>query len=113
MDNDKKDHKQFIVNNGIVYNKRDMVTLLQDLGNVSYYELVDSKIVSQGKGYIMRLCCNSEEPTLFLQGRIYFLCVEIFLVLADESLSLICLKRTLEDGIHEFLFLSEESNVVS
>jgi len=62
---------QFIVNEGIIYNKRDMLTLLRDLGHVMYYEFSKGKIVSRGKGYIMRVCSNSEEPTLFLSGRIY------------------------------------------
>jgi hypothetical protein len=62
---------QFIVNNGIVYNKKDMLMLIRDLGKVSYFELVDGKVTSKGKGYVYRVCANSEEPTLFLAGRIY------------------------------------------
>jgi len=66
-----KNKTQFIVNEGILYNKRDMLMLLRDLGNVIYYEVKDSNIVGKGRGYIMRVCANSEEPTLFLSGRIY------------------------------------------
>jgi hypothetical protein len=62
---------QFIVNNGIVYNKKDMLMLIRDLGKVSYFEIVDGKVTTKGKGYILRVCANSEEPTLFLAGRIY------------------------------------------
>lgn len=62
---------QFIVNEGIIYNKRDMLTLLRDLGHVVYYEFLKGKIASKGRGYIMRVCASSEEPTLFLSGRIY------------------------------------------
>jgi len=62
---------QFIVNNGIIYNKKDMLLLIRDLGKVSFFEIVDGKVVSKGKGYVMRVCSNSEEPTLFLGGRIY------------------------------------------
>jgi hypothetical protein len=62
---------QFIVNNGIVYNKKDMLMLIRDLGKVSFFEFVSGKLASKGKGYIMRVCANSEEPTLFLGGRIY------------------------------------------
>ena len=64
-------HLQFIVNDGIIYNKRDMLTILRDLGHVIYYEFLKGKIVEKGRGYIMRVCANSEEPTLFLSGRIY------------------------------------------
>jgi len=62
---------QFIVNNGIIYNKKDMLMLIRDLGKVSYFEIVEGKVVNKGKGYVMRVCSNSEEPTLFLAGRIY------------------------------------------
>lgn len=62
---------QFIVNNGIVYNKKDMLMLIRDLGKVSYFEFIDGKVASKGKGYVLRACANSEEPTLFLGGRIY------------------------------------------
>jgi len=59
------------VNNGIVYNKKDMLMLVRDLGKVSYFELVNGKVVNKGKGYVLRVCANSEEPTFFLAGRIY------------------------------------------
>lgn len=64
-------HLQFIMNEGIIYNKRDMLTLLRDLGCVIYYEFLNGKVTEKGRGYIMRVSANSEEPTLFLSGRIY------------------------------------------
>lgn len=67
----KKNHLQFIVNEGILYNKRDMVYLLRDLGYIVYFEVVRNRVVNKGHGYIMRVCANSEEPTLFLKGRVY------------------------------------------
>jgi len=71
MKNKKNNNMQFIMNNGIVYNKKDMLMMVRDLGKVSYFEIVDGKVVNQGKGYVFRVCSNSEEPTLFLAGRIY------------------------------------------
>lgn len=71
MKKEKNANIQFIVNNGIIYNKKDMLMLVRDLGKVSYFEIVDGKVVNKGKGYVMRVCSNSEEPTLFLAGRIY------------------------------------------
>ena len=67
----EKTNVQFIVNNGIIYNKKDMLMLIRDLGKVSYFEIIGGKVVNKGKGYVMRVCSNSEEPTLFLAGRIY------------------------------------------
>jgi len=67
----EKTNVQFIVNNGIIYNKKDMLMMIRDLGKVSYFEIVGGKVVNKGKGYVMRVCSNSEEPTLFLAGRIY------------------------------------------
>ena len=71
MKKEKSPNNQFIVNNGIIYNKKDMLMLIRDLGKVSYFEIVSGKVVNKGKGYVMRVCSNSEEPTLFLAGRIY------------------------------------------
>jgi len=71
MKKDKLSKMQFIVNNGIIYNKKDMLMLIRDLGKVSYFEVADGKVTNKGKGYVMRACSNSEEPTLFLGGRIY------------------------------------------
>jgi len=72
---EKKDQKQqklqLIINEGIIYNKKDMLMLIRDLGNVNFYEIVGGQIVNKGKGFIYRVCISSEEPTLFLSGRIY------------------------------------------
>lgn len=65
------DKYQIIINDGIIYKKRDMLLLLRDLGKVAYYEVQRGRVKALGKGYVMRLCCNSEEPSLFLNGRIY------------------------------------------
>lgn len=67
----EKNKIQFIVNEGILYNKRDILMLLRDLGNVIYYEVENGSVVNKGRGYIMRVSASSEEPTLFLSGRIY------------------------------------------
>lgn len=71
MKKDKLSKMQFIVNNGIIYNKKDMLMLIRDLGKVSFFEIAGGKVVGKGKGYVMRVCSNSEEPTLFLAGRVY------------------------------------------
>lgn len=73
MQNSKFDKNKipFIVNDGIIYSKRDIVRLLSDLEQVAYFEMVDKKIVNRGKGVIMRVCLSSEDPTLFLKGMIY------------------------------------------
>ncbi len=67
----KKEKMQFIVNNGIIYNKKDMLMLIRDLSKVSYFEFIGGKVSAKGKGYVIRVCSNADEPTLFLAGRIY------------------------------------------
>ena len=62
---------QFIVNDGIVYSKRDIMNLLWDLGYVSYYQMDGENVLNQGKGFIMRVSANVDDPTLFLNGRLY------------------------------------------
>ncbi len=73
---DKKTDKdikeiQFIVNEGIIYSKKDIMRLLWDLGYIAYFEIRDGKVIGKGKGLIMRVSENSDDPTLFLNGRIY------------------------------------------
>jgi hypothetical protein len=70
-ENRGKRESQFIVNEGIVYSKKDIMVLLWDLGYVSYYEVEGESILHKGKGFIMRVSLNNEDPTLFLNGRIY------------------------------------------
>jgi hypothetical protein len=62
---------QFIVNDGIVYSKKDIIRLLLDLGYVTYYEVKSDKVTNKGQGFIMRVCATSDDPTLFLNGKIY------------------------------------------
>lgn len=68
---DKKTDLQFIVNNGIIYSKREISKLLWDLSFVAYYEVSKGKVVNKGRGFIMRVSANNTDPTLFLNGRIY------------------------------------------
>lgn len=68
---DKRNDIQFIVNDGIIYNKHDIMNILWDLGYITYFEVSGEKVTAKGKGFIMRVSANSEEGTLFLNGRIY------------------------------------------
>jgi len=68
---DKRNDIQFIVNDGIIYNKRDIMNILWDLGYITYFEAEGDNVTNKGKGYIMRVSANNEEGTLFLNGRIY------------------------------------------
>jgi|GEM_PF-1074250 len=70
-DPNKKKDLQFIVNDGIIYAKKDIMNLLWDLGFVTYYEVEGERVLHKGKGFIMRVSVSSEDPTLFLNGRIY------------------------------------------
>jgi hypothetical protein len=103
MNNKNPENKmQFIVNNGIIYNKKDMLMLMRDLGKVSYFELIDGKVISKGKGYVLRVCSNSEEPTLFLGGRLY---------INVGSFNLLKLKK-IKDSDNTLFELVSESRVI-
>jgi hypothetical protein len=74
MAQDKKPNPNplsLIINDGIVYKKKDMLMLLRDLNKVSYQEIVGGRRVASGTGYLMQLSCNSEDPSLFLNSRVY------------------------------------------
>ena len=68
---DQRRDIQFIVNNGIIYSKREMLRLLWDLNHIAYYEVIGPKVVNKGRGFVMRVSANASDPTLFLNGRVY------------------------------------------
>ncbi|MEM0981460.1 MAG: hypothetical protein AAGH78_14435, partial [Cyanobacteria bacterium P01_H01_bin.58] len=43
----------YLVDNGIVVNKADMLRLLNDLGKVTYMDIHEDTVLSQGTGYVM------------------------------------------------------------
>lgn len=60
-----------IIDNGILYNPKDIQKVLRDLGQVSYQHIVDDEIKSSGEGYIVHVSINNSSANIIVNKRIY------------------------------------------
>ena len=60
-----------VVDQGIVYSKRDMIRVLRDLDKVSYIDLIDGVPVASGEGYLIDVYANSFDSTLVFNNRLH------------------------------------------
>lgn len=64
-------HLQCIIDQGVLVNRRDMVRILRDLGQVCYQDLVDGEIQRQGEGIIVEVASNDHAATVVVNKRLY------------------------------------------
>lgn len=60
-----------LVDNGIVVQKADMLRLLNDLGRVTYMDIQDEVVLSQGIGYVMDVFAEPGLSTLVANQSLY------------------------------------------
>ncbi len=60
-----------LVDNGIVVNKADMLRLLNDLGQVTYMDIHEEDVLSQGTGYVMDVFAEPGASTLVANQSLY------------------------------------------
>lgn len=60
-----------LVDFGTVFAKRDMVRILRDLDHVTYTDLIDNVVISQGEGYVIEVYSNSYDSTLIFNNRLH------------------------------------------
>ncbi|MDB9525165.1 hypothetical protein PN498_04140 [Oscillatoria sp. CS-180] len=60
-----------LVDNGIVINKADMLRLLNDLGKVTYADIQEGDVLSEGTGYIMDVFAEQGVSTLVANQSLY------------------------------------------
>lgn len=71
------DEKEFknqipcVIDNGILYNKKDMLRILRDIGHTRYIEFNDGEIKNSGEGYIVSVVMNSYNGNIIANKRIY------------------------------------------
>lgn len=71
------DEKEFknnipcIVDSGIIYNPKDMQKVLRDLGQVSYFHIMENEIKSSGEGYIVSVVANNSSANIIINKRLY------------------------------------------
>ena len=60
-----------LVEQGIIYSKRDMVRILRDLDRVNYTDLIDNLSVAHGEGYVVEVYANNFDSTLVFNNRLH------------------------------------------
>lgn len=92
---------QCIVDEGVLVNRRDIVRILRDLGQVCYQDVVDGSVRRQGEGIIVEVAANDHAATVVVNKRLY-LNVQAFDYLklscddtGETILDLVCDRRSL------------------
>ena len=71
------DEKEFknnipcIVDNGILYNPKDIQKVLRDLGQVSYSYIMDDEVKNSGEGYVFSVVANNSSANIIANKRLY------------------------------------------
>lgn len=60
-----------IVDRGVIFNKHDMIRVLQGLDQVEYTEIIENNIHVKREGFIVEIFEDPQEATIFLNRRIY------------------------------------------
>jgi hypothetical protein len=60
-----------IIDRGVIFNKKDMMRVLQGLDQVEYTEIIDEKPAVKREGFIVEIFEDPNEATIFLNRRIY------------------------------------------
>lgn len=60
-----------IIDNGILYNPKDIQRVLRDLGQVSYQHIIDGEIKASGEGYVVHVSANNSSANIIVNKRIY------------------------------------------
>ena len=72
MENNNTDNQiSCLVEQGIIYSKRDMIRILRDLDRVLYVDLIDNASVANGEGYVVEVYANSFDSTLVFNNRLH------------------------------------------
>ncbi|MEM6837913.1 MAG: hypothetical protein AAF609_13770 [Cyanobacteria bacterium P01_C01_bin.120] len=61
----------YLVDQGIVIRKSDMLRLLNDLGQVAYTDVHEKSVLNQGTGYVMDVFAEPEASTLVANQSLY------------------------------------------
>jgi len=60
-----------IVDNGILFNPKDIQKILRDLGQVTYSYIINDQIEGTGEGYIVSVVANNSSANMIVNKRIY------------------------------------------
>lgn len=98
----RKDHAPCFINEGIIYQKKDMLRALETLENLKYRYVIDDKLIKEGQGALLKVFASRHSATLIINN-----CVFIN-VLSFDYLSFTC-----DDQGKTVCELVEEGRVLS
>lgn len=92
-----------IIDNGIIYNPKDIQKVLRDLGQVNYSYIINGQVKGNGEGYVVSVVANNSSANIIVNKRIYLNVngFEYMHIKNDESQALIDLIT--QDTILRFL----------
>lgn len=70
-DRELKNRIPCLIEQGILYNYRDMIRVLRDLGHVRYQELVNGEVQTEGEGYVVSVVSSVQSATIVINKRLY------------------------------------------
>lgn len=60
-----------VIDNGILFNSKDIQKVLRDLGQVTYSYVINDEIKGSGEGYIVSVVANNSSANMIVNKRIY------------------------------------------
>ena len=60
-----------IIDEGTIVNKEDIKRLLNDLGHVRYIHIIDDRVKSEGKGWVMEILNDPLQSTIVANNNLY------------------------------------------
>ena len=69
--NDQESQIPCLIDQGIIFNKSDMIRILQGLDQVEYIEIIDNRELSKRECFITQIFENKQEATIFFNRRAY------------------------------------------
>ena len=66
-----KNQIPFIMENGIVYNIKDIQKVVKDLGHVHYFDYTNESLNGDGDGYILSVVANNHSASIIASKRMY------------------------------------------
>lgn len=60
-----------IIDNGIIFNPKDIQKVLRDLGQVNYSYIINGQVKGSGEGYIVSVVANTSSANIIVNKRVY------------------------------------------
>jgi hypothetical protein len=70
-DKEIKNNIPMIINKGIIYNPKDIMRILRDLGHIFYEQIIDNKIKQKGEAYIVSVVANKNSANMIINKKAY------------------------------------------